>query len=185
MEVTEHHFCHILQIKSSHNKGPDAKSGKIDYLLMEGRVVIAQCMGEICGHILQLIVTENEYDKDPSLFFLRVEAISLILLESRTQQEKHPKTIWRQKTPPQLPPDLEWGQCGVKQLGETLSLSPALRSRGLREAERVMVREQGPSPHIRTAEVRLPRKTRPLLPTPAQGQGAHSSQRSGHGHTHG
>ena len=84
-------------------------------------------MGEICGHILQLI-TENEYNKDPSFFFfffLRVEAISLILLESRTQQEKHPKLHGTEDSSP-APPDLEWGQCGVKQLGETLSLSPAL-----------------------------------------------------------
>lgn len=49
-----------------------------------------RCMGEICGHILQLIVNiENEYDKDPSLF-LRVEVISLILLESR-DNKKTPK----------------------------------------------------------------------------------------------
>ena len=26
-------------------------------------------MGEICGRILQLIITENEYDKEPILFF--------------------------------------------------------------------------------------------------------------------
>ena len=57
---------------------------------------------------------------------------------------KTPKNYMETEDSSPAPPDLEWGQCGVKQLGETLSLSPALHAPGLRE-RRVMVR-QGPAP---------------------------------------
>ena len=112
-------------------------------------------------------------------FFLRVEAISLILLESRTQQEKHPKLHGTEDSSP-APPDLEWGQRGVKQLGETLSLSPALQAPGLWE-QRVMAR-QGPAPTSERLRWGFLERLIPLTRTPAHG--AHSSQRSGHGHIH-
>lgn len=73
---------------------------------------------------------------------------------------------------------------GVGQLGETLSLSPALQAPGLR-GSRVRGR-QGPAPTLgRLREGPLRRTLPPLTNTPAQGQVAHSSTGAqGHGHIH-
>lgn len=66
------------------------------------------------------------------------------------------------------PPNLEWGQHEVEQLGETLSLSPALQAPGLRE-RRVMAR-QG---LVSTSELLRGGFLERLVPvthTPAQGR---------------
>ena len=66
------------------------------------------------------------------------------------------------------PPDLEWGQHGVEQLGETLSLSPALQAPGLREL-RVMAR-QGPVSTSELLRGGFLQRLVPLTHTPAQGR---------------
>lgn len=77
-------------------------------------------------------------------------------------------------TPPHLPLALEWGQCGVRQLGETLSLSPALQAPGPRG--RRVIGRQGPAPKSEWLRGGPLEGLRPVTHTPAQGQGAHSSK---------
>ena len=93
---------------------------------------------------------------------------------------KTPETTWRQKTRHKTPPsspDLAWGRRGVKRLGQTLSPSPARQAPGPQVAEGNG--EAGPSPHIRTAEGRPPRKAWPRHPHSCAGAG--SPQRPGVG----
>ena len=117
--------------------------------------------------------------KSQVFFFLWVEAISLILLESRTQREKHPKLHGDKRLFPSSPKSRVGTTWGGAAGGD---LEPQSSPAGSRPAGAESNGKAGPSLHVRTAEGRLPGKTCPCHPHSCTGQGAHISQRLGHGH---